>query len=73
MNKEEFAEKLSKLCTYKNVHFTFELIGLEKATKVSDILEEFIYEGNPKGPQFQSWENLYKYRYNLERKDKENG
>ena len=73
MNKEEFAEKLSKLCTYKNGHFTSELIGLEKATKVSDILEEFIYEGNPEGPQYQSWENLYKYRYNLERKDKENG
>ena len=32
MNKEEFAEKLSKLCTYKNGHFTSELIGLEKAT-----------------------------------------
>ena len=38
MNKEEFAEKLSKLCTYKNGRFTHELIGLEKATKISDIL-----------------------------------
>ena len=73
MNKEEFAEKLSKLCTYENGHFTHELIGLEKATKVSDILENFIYEGNPEGHPYQSWENLYKYRYNLERKDKENG
>ena len=72
MNKEEFIEKLAKLCTYKDGHFTNELIGLEKATEVSNIIEEFIYEWNPE-VHLQSWENLYKHRCDLERKDKENG